>query len=548
MATDKFTFAISMSVLDHLGRNLYRSFVTVIGEAISNSWDADADNVWIYINKEKGTLVVKDDGDGMTASDFQNKFLKIGYSKRKKDGNESANGRPFIGRKGIGKLALLSCSNKVAVLSKVKGGDIVGGVIDNSGLDKAITDDLIPSEYPLEKYDLELFDLYTKDFEKGTIIYFEGIKEGVKNSFEFIRKIVALYFRFSLIDDSFNIFINDEKVTLEDLNDLASNTEYLWVINQMEDPYIKEKLKNVRHKSTSLKINDNRIRGFIASVKKPRDLNITNMEERIGVDLFVNGRLRERDVLKNIPTARLAVNYLYGQMHFDKLDDKTDRFTSSREGIVADDPKFKEFLEELRDKLTVILDDWDKWRIEDREEGDAESQRIKKRERSSRSLYNAVSEEYADPTDTERVGKVDKWIDELSADAQYNFTSYAECFISENLIRKHIKETGKKLSKVAKTEIKERKKNEKQFKNKANLHIDIRLNSDDLNYLSMDYLANLLDKAKDPLKDAGLSRDAAEYKPIRDALMHTSLLTQDAKEKLTAVYKNIRSRIKTLLA
>jgi hypothetical protein len=30
----------------HLGRNLYRSFITVIGEAISNSWDADAENVW----------------------------------------------------------------------------------------------------------------------------------------------------------------------------------------------------------------------------------------------------------------------------------------------------------------------------------------------------------------------------------------------------------------------------------------------------------------------------------------------------------------------
>ena len=30
-------FLISMTILDHLGRQLYRNFITVIGEAISNA-------------------------------------------------------------------------------------------------------------------------------------------------------------------------------------------------------------------------------------------------------------------------------------------------------------------------------------------------------------------------------------------------------------------------------------------------------------------------------------------------------------------------------
>jgi hypothetical protein len=38
----KFTFEISLSVLNHLDRSLYRSFATVMGEAISNAWDADS--------------------------------------------------------------------------------------------------------------------------------------------------------------------------------------------------------------------------------------------------------------------------------------------------------------------------------------------------------------------------------------------------------------------------------------------------------------------------------------------------------------------------
>src|SRR4030043_1085927 len=100
-----FSFEISLSVLNHLGRNLYRSFATVLGEAISNAWDANAENVRIYIDKEKNSFFIKDDGMGMTADDFQNKFLKIGYSRRQGGQVRSASGRPFIGRKGIGKLA-----------------------------------------------------------------------------------------------------------------------------------------------------------------------------------------------------------------------------------------------------------------------------------------------------------------------------------------------------------------------------------------------------------------------------------------------------------
>lgn len=73
-----YTFNISLSILNHLGRNLYRSFITVLGEAISNSWDADATNVNICVDKEKNILVIQDDGKGMTDYDFQNKFLKIG--------------------------------------------------------------------------------------------------------------------------------------------------------------------------------------------------------------------------------------------------------------------------------------------------------------------------------------------------------------------------------------------------------------------------------------------------------------------------------------
>ena len=562
MADNKpFTFVISLSVLNHLGRNLYRSFVTVLGEAISNSWDANAHNVWIYIDKDNNTFLIKDDGEGMSSDDFQNKFLKIGYSKRKNGKNTSSEGRPYIGRKGIGKLALLSCAEKVSVISKVKGGDYVGGVINNSGLDDAIEEDLIPSDYPLESFELKNLNTYTEKHDKGTIIYFENIKKGIRNRIEYLKKVIALYFRFSLLDDSFNIFLNGEKVSLDNLNDLAQNTEFLWNINNLEDPYITDKVTKLKESIKRIDMKDN-VKGFIASVGMPRHLKVITTDEKVAIDLFVNGRLREKDILKHIPTDRLAAHYLYGQIHVNELDDGEDRFTSSREGIVADDPKFKEFLGRLKTKLSGILEDWDKWRIKNKKEGDPESPRLSRKERSSRGLFNAVSDEYSDPTCSKRSKKsgdsdennkdecqkkINEWVNDLSEDAQYNFTSYAECFISENLIRKHIEEKNIQLSTEANREIENRKQNEEQSKNKGNISIDLRKAPNDSKYLSMVHLANLVDK-RDAIKESCLSRDANEYKPVRDALMHTSLLTGEAKQKLTTVYENIKGRIKKLLS
>lgn len=547
---NQFIFNISLSILNHLGRNLYRSFMTVLGEAISNAWDADAENVWIYIDREKGSLVIKDDGVGMDANDFQDKFLKIGYSKRK-EGSRSAKNRPYIGRKGIGKIALLSCAKRIGILTR-KSIDVeyVGGVIDNSGLEEAIKDDLTPDQYPLGKVNETLFQQYKDRHAHGTIIYFEDINEGVKNNIEQIRKMIALYFRFSLIDDSFKIHVDGAPISLDDLDDLAKNTMFLWNINELSDPYLRQKLiPPTLLEQDSIPAPES-FKGFIASVRKPRNLKIFTTEEKVGVDLFVNGRLRERDILRHIPSAGVYESYLYGQIHFDELDDDiTDRFTSSREGVIADDAKFTRLLYLLRDKIMrQIADQWDEWRLKHKEEGDDENPRLSPRARKSRALFNVVSEDYSLPDASAQKGKVDKWVNGLAQDAQFNFSSYAECFISENLVRKFIEEEQITLSPEAERERDKWKRVETDSKNRANISIDIRRSNSGLSYLSMDDLANLVDKVREPLKQAGLSRDAIEYKPMRDAVAHTALLTDLAKNRLTAVYENIKARIRTLLS
>lgn len=548
MADNKseFSFEISLSVLNHLGRNLYRSFFTVLGEAVSNAWDADANHVWIYVDKTNGTLVVKDDGVGMSDKDFQGKFLKIGYSKRRAGKEESPGGRPYIGRKGIGKLALLSCSEKITIATKEKGGSYVGGIIDNSELDQAIYDDLIPEEYPLKKLDIDTLGNLIDEHQHGTIIYFENIKEGIRNNLDFLRKAIALYFRFSLIDESFKIYLEDIEITINDLNDLADKTQFLWKINEVIDPFVNSKLTKPPLLQEAKEMHsDLNIWGFIASVKKPTHLKITGTEEKTGIDLFVNGRLRERDILKHIPTARIVESYLYGQIHYNDLDKGGDRFTSSREGIVADDPQFLELLQEIQKIVKDdVTEDWDKWRLANKEEGDSENTRITTKARRSRGLYNAVSDEYESSEKNEEGKKVSGWIADLADDAEFNFSSYAECFMSENLLRKYIEGQSVEMSPSSLKQIEFFKEKENRNKTIGGISIELRKPGPDHIYLDMDGLANLVDKSKDP---NSLSMDAKQYKPIRDGLMHTSLLTDEAKLKLTSVFNNMKSRVIALL-
>lgn len=545
-----YTFNISLSILNHLGRNLYRSFITVLGEAISNAWDADAQNVRITIDRDKNILVIEDDGRGMSESDFQNKFLKIGYSKRKDNVSKTTNGRPFIGRKGIGKLALLSCAKKITVLTKTMNTDLVGGIIDNSGLDEAIKDDVSANEYKLSIPDTSIIENYGKGMTSGTIILFEEINDGIRNRIEYIRKLVALYFRFSLLDSSFNIFLNGKQITLDELNDLIGDTQLLWKINNPIDPYISERLHNSEglKREKPLKANIETVSGFIASVEKPSMLKIRGSEEKVSIDLYVNGRLREKDILKHIPTARIVESYLYGQIHYNALDDESDRFTSSREGVVSDDPKFIIFLKEIERLLKIVIEDWDVWRTELKQDGDSENKRLTQKERKSKELFNAVADDFVPPkTNVSSRKKVEEWINDLGQDAEFNFSSYGECFVAENLLRKYIVDKKIEIPEKLQKQIADWKQKAEAHKNNANISFDIRENDAELFYCAMDDLAYLADNETDKIKKASLRRDAIEYKPIRDAMSHTSRLTKAAKGRLTATYENIKARIIQLL-
>lgn len=541
----EFNFNISLSVLNHLGRNLYRNVITIIGEAISNSWDADANNVWIQIDKDSNTIGILDDGIGMTSEDFQNKFLKIGYSKRKKGQYRTNSGRPFIGRKGIGKLALLSCAERIHIATKTSNTDLIGGVIDNSGLDKAINDDLNAQEYKLEHLKMDFSEQMNK-ISHGTFIYFESVNNNIFYTMEYLKKSVALSFRFTLFDSNFRIYINDQEITENVLNEFASNTQFLWKINEINDPFIDlmDNLKEVKALKSSIPI-----RGYIATVEKPSQIKVRGAQEKATIDLFVNGRLREKDILRHIPTARIVESYAYGQIHYDALDtgSSKDLFTSSREGVISDDPLFKDFLDEIKKIFRKIMDEWDDLRRKQGDDGDPDNTSITKKARKAQELYNSVLKDFTSEKNFAcKGGQVEKWVQVLADEAQFNIPSYTECFIAENLLRKYTDYIGLELTREVQEDADKWKEKEAKNKEKANISYAVRQSDKPIYYLDMTMLSKWIDKV-DPIIKAGLTRSATIYKPMRDAVGHTSLLTQTAKQQLSVEFENIKSRVVKLL-
>ncbi len=543
-----FNFEISLSVLNHLGRNLYRNFITVLGEAISNSWDADAKNVWIDIDKQSSSFSIMDDGIGMKTDDFQNKFLKIGYSKRKDGSQKTARDRPYIGAKGIGKLALLSCAKKVSVFTKTIFTEYIGGVIDNSGLDSAITLDLTPQEYELEQLDFNLVKKQTQNHEHGTILHFQETKEQIRNSEAHLKKLLAMTFRFSLHDEDFNIFVNGSKVTVDDLKDLSANTEFWWSVNNFSDLFTGAFLGKAKVPINVVTALD--IKGFLATVALPRHLKITGTDERATIDLFVNGRLREKNILRHIPTQRLIESYIYGQLHFDSMEKLgIDPFTSSREGVKEEDENFQALLEYLKKVLIPqILDEWDDLRLGRGKEGDDENVRLSRKARKARSLYNLSKEEFEPSPVSKNKDQVEDWLNELAPDAEFNISSYVDCFLAENLVRKYIHTKSVPTIPQADTEIAKWRNKEAIALGEANISFGIRHDSNGLSYLDMELLAHVVDDARDKLKDASLIRDAKNYKPVRNVVGHTGLLTAIAKQHLNTTFENIKGRVRKLLA
>lgn len=104
---DQLQFRVSAELKNILGRDLITSDNIAVLELVKNSYDAHATKVEITFGND--SIVIADNGKGMSAADISDKWLFIAYS-AKSDGTEDDNyrskiRRDFAGAKGIGRLS-----------------------------------------------------------------------------------------------------------------------------------------------------------------------------------------------------------------------------------------------------------------------------------------------------------------------------------------------------------------------------------------------------------------------------------------------------------
>lgn len=93
-------------LLQELGLRLVAKPEVALVELIKNAYDADAPSCTVRLENRERTLVVVDDGHGMSITDFKTKWMRIATANKLANEVSTKFGRLLTGSKGIGRFAV----------------------------------------------------------------------------------------------------------------------------------------------------------------------------------------------------------------------------------------------------------------------------------------------------------------------------------------------------------------------------------------------------------------------------------------------------------
>lgn len=354
-------------ILELLGPNLYTNIYYVLAELIANAYDADAHNVYIISNKDD--IRIEDDGHGMS---YQNgdvkKFLNVaGVSRVKEEESMTRSGeRRKMGRKGVGKLAALSVSESVDVMT-ISDNEKSGFVLSRRPIDgnklRPIADDDIKFVYIQEH---------------GTAIVMRNPQYRLNKSMDSVKRNLLKIF--PLVNDDFKIHIirGNETVTIDtfdeniakelcafislgdDFSDLAENVPNKYPAKRTElvehrEPYTEPiNLKDNAEKDHEYTL---KIMGWIGAYAstRGRKATLTDFPDNF-ISLYANKKMGEFNILPIVGQNKLNEVYVVGQLYIDlfELSELPDMALSNRQGYKSDDPRYEAVIKYVR---TILLPD-----------------------------------------------------------------------------------------------------------------------------------------------------------------------------------------------
>ncbi len=348
---------IALSVLNHLGLRLYSNTAAAVAEAVANAWDADAKKVTIAI--KDGTITIEDDGCGMDRRDINGKFLTVAYERRGRGGSDrSPGGRAIMGRKGIGKLSLLSIAEEISVHTAAPGQGQESFRLDLNDIQEAINAGGMYYPRPIDP---------VPDLTRGTRLVLRRLKTK-RSALSAAALRRRLSRRFSVLGKDFSIEIDDVPITPDD-RDEFQNLQFLWPIGQTDVAGVKVDKLDLLPEPLPGDVDTSQgwqIKGWIGTTQKPQDLRGRDDTTLNTIVVLSRGRLIAEDILPAIHEARIIRHYLTGQIEADFLDDtdEPDIATSDRQRVQEDDERYKAMIAFVTGQIKTIANRWTKYRVD----------------------------------------------------------------------------------------------------------------------------------------------------------------------------------------
>lgn len=355
-------------ILELLGPNLYTNIYYVLAELIANAYDADAKNVYIISNKDD--IRVEDDGHGMSyeAGDIA-KYLNVaGISRTTEEESLTKSGaRRKMGRKGVGKLAALSVSENVDVLTVANGeksGFVLSRHPENGNELKAIPEESI---------------VFERIHDHGSAIIMSQPQYRLHKTLAAVKRNLLKIF--PLVDANFRIHIirGTDSVTIDDFDrSIMGELSTLITLGNKFAPLC-DLIPDIHHgkrsdlvvakatKSIPIAMKDNAgaeheysldILGWIGTYKttRGRKAEMTDFPDNF-ISLFANEKMGEFNILPVVGQNKLNEVYVVGQLHADlfELTELPDMALSNRQGYKSDDPRYEMVRDYVRNELLADI-------------------------------------------------------------------------------------------------------------------------------------------------------------------------------------------------
>ena len=364
---NEYSMRISRLTVDKLGVKLYDKVSAVIAELISNSYDADAQEVVVHapmgkflaVKEKDGSLSDKnfkieigDNGTGMTPEQMQQFFLVIGADRRADSRRGSTSpkyGRKVMGRKGVGKLAPFGICKIIEVISaggeeiskpengKKKRGYLTSHIILN--YDEIIAEDDEPNE-PYKPSTGQFDD--TLSDETGTTVILRNFNYRLVSDIETLSRQIAQ--RFGIPSRDWKIILQDNTKSPSDPDSSRTISEFdvqtmpNTRISFQQDEVIGPDGDVICDLEAGFNYNENfyPIKGWVAYSKEPYKDDLM-----AGIRIYCRGKIAAQTLVFNRAAGftgeHTIRSYLVGELQADWLDEDEDLIQTDRRDILWSD-------------------------------------------------------------------------------------------------------------------------------------------------------------------------------------------------------------------